>query len=109
MVILVAMFVGYALHTELGTVGQNDPISHFAADLPKIAVFFMGLASGLLVGGILGAVLFLSAHFWWPARRAWKTCYDIVVEMGHPSQLPPGQEFIVLRRLWGVIQKEGHD
>ena len=68
--------VGFEMITVLV---WGHPMSWAMLEAPKIVVFVVGMAGGILVG-----------HFWWPARSRWKEQDDAIARFGDPADLRAG-------------------
>ena len=90
LVVAVCGFTWWALRTEFWTLGQNDPISHFLSDMPKIGVALTGMGFGMFVMGLFAVALGLLIHAHWPAKSRWKKQDDEIAKFGDPDLRLPG-------------------
>ena len=85
LVLLSLVFVVFTTWTEFGTIGADDPISHFLSDMPKMGVAMFALVIGVLGSSVfwVGVVFLVHAH--WPAKGRWKEQDDAIERFGDPA------------------------
>ena len=85
LVLLSLVFVVFTTWTEFGTIGADDPISHFMSETSRIGAFLFGLSMGVFGASLLWAPVAFAFHFWWPAKARWKIQDDYIKRVGAPK------------------------
>ncbi len=102
LVVVVLAFVAFTAVTEFWTLGQDDPISHFMHDMPKIGVFLFGFGVGGFGFSVLWAGISFAYHFWWAAKSSWKK-QDVVIErLGDPYAVGLTTLRVHASTLWAI-------
>ena len=106
LVLLSLVFVAYATWTEFGTIGDDDPISHYMHDMSKIGVFLFGLGMGTLASSIFWLAVAWAFHFWFEAKARFRRQDDEIGRFGDPTCAaatpPEGPWYGHAQRLWRI-------
>lgn len=85
LIALIVVFVAFAAWVEFGTLGEDDPISHYMHDMGKIGVFLFGLGMGTLAASVFWLAVAWAFHFWFEAKARFREQDEYISRHGGPK------------------------